>query len=216
MIKPVVVYGAGGHGKVIAEILLASGQQIAAFLDDNSALSGSHVLGFPVFPAAAWLQQNAGAQVALGIGDNFQRERAANQIASFDGKLITAIHPSAIVARSACIGAGVVIMPGAVLNPECHICDGAILNTGAIVEHDVRIGRYVHLAPGCVTSGGVQVGDFAQIGIGAVVIPGKRIGNHAVIGAGAVVIDDIPPNVVASGVPARAHSQRQLHIAEKM
>ena len=208
MSQPIVVYGAGGHGKVVAEILLASRQQIAGFVDDNPALSGSHVLGFPVFAAAEWLQQNAGAKVALGIGDNSQRELVANQIASFDGKLIAVIHPSAIVARSASVGAGVVIMPGAILNPECRIGDGAIVNTGAIVEHDVRVGRYAHLAPRCVTGGGAQIGDFAQIGIGAVMLPGKRVGNHAVIGAGAVVIEDIPANVVASGVPARVHSQK--------
>lgn len=207
MRKPLVVYGAGGHGKVVAEILLASRQQIAGFIDDNPALSGSHVLGFPVF-TAVWLQQNAGAQIALGIGDNSRRELVANQVASFGGKLIATIHPSAIVARSASVGAGVVIMPGAILNPECRIGDGAVVNSGAIVEHEVCVGRYAHLAPRCVVAGGVQIGDFAQIGIGAVVLPGKRVGNHAVIGAGGVVIDDIPANVVAFGVPARVHSQK--------
>lgn len=204
--EPLVVYGAGGHGKVVAEILLAGGQQIAGFLDDNPALSGSRVLDFPVFRAAEWLEKNASARVALGIGNNSQRERAAQQITRFGCKLITAIHSSATIARSARVGCGVVIMASAVLNSECHIGDGVIINTGAIVEHDVKINRYAHLAPRCVTGGGVEISDFAQIGIGAVVLPGKRIGAHAVIGAGAVVTDDIPPNVVVSGVPARAHS----------
>ena len=207
MREPLVVYGAGGHGKVIAEILLAGGQHIASFLDDNPAFSGSLVLGSPVFLAAEWLRKNARARVALGIGNNSQREHATRQITTFGGKLITAIHPSAIVARSAEIGSGVVIMPAAVLNSGCGIGDGAIINTGAIIEHDVKIGRYAHIAPRCVTGGSVEIGDFAQIGIGAVVLPGKRIGDHAVIGAGAVVIDDIPSGAVAYGVPARVHSQ---------
>jgi sugar O-acyltransferase (sialic acid O-acetyltransferase NeuD family) len=210
MSEPLVVYGAGGHGKVVAEILLAGRQQIAGFLDDNPALSGSVVLGFPVFLAAEWLRKNAGAQVALGIGNNAQREHAAQQITKLGGELITAIHPSAIVARSATVGSGVVIMPAAVLNPDCHIAEGVIINTAAIVEHDVKIGRYAHLAPRSVAGGGGEIGDFAQIGIGGVVLPGKRIGNHAVIGAGAVVVDDIPPGAVSYGVPARVHSRKAL------
>jgi len=209
MSEPLVVYGAGGHGKVVAEILLAGGQQIAGFLDDNPALTGSVVLGFPVFLGAEWLGKNAGAQVALGIGNNSQRERAAQQITKLGGQLITAIHPSAIVARSATVGSGVVIMAAAALNAECHVGDGVIINTGAVVEHDVKVGRYAHLAPRSVLGGGVEIGDFAQIGIGAVVLPGKRIGDHAVIGAGAVVIDDIPSEAVAYGVPARVRSQQR-------
>src|SRR5579884_184744 len=201
-----VVYGAGGHGKVVAEILLAGGQQIAGFLDDSPALGGAFVLDFPIFPAADWLEKNAGAKVALGIGNNSQREQAVQRIVEFGCKLINAIHPSAIVARGAAIGSGVVIMPAAVLNPDCHVGEGVIINTGAIVEHDVRIGRYAHLAPRCATGGGVEIGDFAQIGIGEVVLPGKRIGEHAVIGAGAVVVDDIPAHALAYGVPARVHS----------
>ncbi len=208
MSEPLVVYGAGGHGKVVAEILLAGRQEIAGFLDDNPALSGSLVLGLPIFRAAEWLGKNAGARVALGIGNHAQREHAAQQITRLGGELITAIHPSAIIAGSARVGSGVVILPAAVLNPDCRIADGVIINTGAIVEHDVKIGRYAHIAPRCVTGGGVEIGDFAQIGIGAIVLPGKRIGKHAVIGAGAVVTEDIPDNVIASGVPARIHSRQ--------
>jgi sugar O-acyltransferase (sialic acid O-acetyltransferase NeuD family) len=201
-----MVYGAGGHGKVVAEILLAGGQQMVGFLDDDPALTGSLVLGFPVFRAAEWLGKNAGAQVALGIGNNSQRERAAQQITTFGGQLITAIHPSAIVAGSARIGSGVVIMPTAVLNAECQVGEGVIINTGVIVEHGVKIGRYAHLAPRSVAGGGVAIGEFAQIGIGAVVLPCKRIGDHAVIGAGAVVIDDIASGAVAYDVPAGVRS----------
>src|SRR5581483_8944837 len=183
-----VVYGAGGHGKVVAEILFASGRRVAGFLDDNPALNGSSVLDLPVFAAAEWLQWNPRAYVALGIGNNAQRENASHQVRKFGGTLVVAIHPTAAVARSAKIAEGVVIMPGAALNPDCQVGEGAIINTGAIVEHDVRIGRYAHLAPRCVTGGAASVGDFAQFGMGAVVLAGKRIGQNAVIGAGAVVI----------------------------
>jgi sugar O-acyltransferase (sialic acid O-acetyltransferase NeuD family) len=215
MSEPLVVYGAGGHGKVVAEILLAGGQQIAGFLDDNPALTGSVLLGFPVLLAAEWLEKNTGAQVALGIGNNSQRQGAAQQITKFGGQLITAIHPGAIVAGSARVGSGVLIMPAAALNAECHVADGVIINTGAIVEHDVKVGRYAHLAPRSVLGGGVEIGDFAQIGIGAVVLPGKRIGDHAVIGAGAVVVDDVPSGAVAYGVPARVRAQKPLSEPER-
>ena len=210
MSKPLAVYGAGGHGKVVAEILRASGQQIAGFLDDNPALQDSRVLNMPVFAAAEWLRQNTGAHVALGIGANVHREHAANQASNFNATLISAIHPNAIVSSSATVGGGVVIMPTAVLNADCRVADGSIVNTGAIVEHDVRIGRYAHLSPRSVTGGGAEVGEFVHIGMGAIILPGKRIGHHAVIGAGAVVVNDIPEHVIASGVPAQIHSHKHI------
>ncbi|PYY15192.1 MAG: acetyltransferase [Acidobacteria bacterium] len=199
----IVVYGAGGHGKVVAEVLAACGQKIEGFIDDKVSLAGSKVFDLPVFAAAEWLRSHSGAQVALGIGDNVARERAANRIKQNGCALLTVVHPSAVVARSARIDEGAAIMPVAVLNPDCEIGEGAIINTGAIVEHDVRIGRFAHLSPNSATGGGAQIGSYAHIGMGASVLPLQRVGARSVIGAGAVVVSDIPEGEIAYGIPAK-------------
>ena len=208
MNNQVVVYGTGGHGKVVAESLSASGRMPIGFIDDNPALLGKIVMGLPVFVADEWLRSHPGSEVALGIGNSHARDRAAQRIKSHGCRLLIAIHPSAIIAISARIGDGATIMPAAVLNPDCEIGEGAIINTGAIVEHDVRVGRYAHLSPRCTTGGGAQIGAYAEVGIGASVLPLKRVGANCVIGAGAVVIDDIADGRTASGIPARIHPAR--------
>ena len=203
MSNEVVVYGAGGHGKVVAEIVAAMGEALVGFIDDNPTLQGTTVLKLPVFAAREWLALHSGASVALGIGDNSSRERAALALKQQCFKLMIAIHPSAIIAKSAVISKGAVIMPSAVLNPDCTVGEGAIVNTGALVEHDVRIGRYAHLSPNCTIGGGAQIGEHSHIGMSASVLPLRRVGANCVIGAGAVVIDDISDGRIALGVPAR-------------
>lgn len=208
MHNELVVYGAGGHGKVVAEILTAAGHEVHGFIDDDVRLAGSLVVGVPVFRVIDWLDSHAGAPVALGIGDNHARERAADLAREHGCKLVIAIHPAAVIARSAKIGDGAVVMPAAVLNPDCEIGEGAIVNSGAIVEHDVRVGRYAHLSPNSALGGGAQIGDYSHIGMGATVLPLRRIGNNCVLGAGAVVIDDIADNLIAYGVPAKIRQSR--------
>ena len=199
-----VVYGAGGHGKVIAEILAACGQKVECFIDDK--VSGTEVISLPVYPAAEWLFSHPDGRVALGIGDNVARERAAVRAQQAGCAILTVVHPAAVIARSARIKEGAAIMPGAVLNPDCEIGEGAIINTGAIVEHDVRIGRFAHLSPKSAAGGGAQIGAYAHIGMGASVLPLKRIGARCIIGGGSVVISDIPEHQTAYGIPAKVHS----------
>ena len=205
MDNELVVYGAGGHGKVVAEILTISGQSVNGFIDDNPSLTGTSVVGIPVFAAIDWLQLHSGASVALGIGDNRTRERSAVFVKRYGCKLAIAVHPAAAVARSAKIAGGTAIMPSAVLNPDCEIGEGAIINSGAIVEHDVRVDRYAHLSPNCAIAGGAQIGAYSHIGMAASVLPLKRVGVNCIVGAGAVVIDDIADNQVVFGVPAKVH-----------
>ena len=193
---------------MVAEILAASGHEVHGFIDDNVRLAGSLVVGLPVFRALDWLDSHVGCSVALGIGDNHARERAADLAREHGCRLLTVIHPAAVIARSAKIGNGVAVMPAAVLNPDCEIGDGAIVNSGAIVEHDVRVGRYAHLSPNSALGGGAQIGDYSHIGMGATVLPLRRIGRNCVIGAGAVVLDDIADNQIAYGVPAKIRESR--------
>ena len=206
--KNMVVYGAGGHGKVVAEILAAMGHTVRGFIDDDVELCGKTILGLRVFEAGEWLKANSGSQIALGIGDNYAREKAACSVREYGCALLPALHPAATVSKSAMLRDGVVVMAGAVLNAECRIEPGAIINTGAIVEHDVRISCYAHISPNATLGGGSQIGTHSHIGMSASVLPLKIVGADCIVGAGAVVIDDIPDGQIAYGIPARVQSKR--------
>lgn len=207
MTETIVVYGAGGHGKVVAEILIACGRRLQGFIDDSVSLRGSSVLGVPVFSADEWLRSHPQASVALGVGINVAREQVALRIKHGGATVLTVIHPGAFVAQSARIAKGAAIMPGAVLNADCDIGEGAIINSGAIVEHDAKVGRYAHMSPKSAAGGGAQIADYANIGMGASVLPSKRVGTNCVIGAGAIVTSDIPDDQLAYGIPAKVHSK---------
>jgi sugar O-acyltransferase (sialic acid O-acetyltransferase NeuD family) len=208
-IQNVFVYGASGHGKVVADILLAcKDSRLAGFVDDSAELRGTSVLGLPVFGDGNWLQQKAGRMrvaVALGIGDNCARHRVAEKCLAWGMELVTLVHPTATVSESAQLGPGTVVMAQAVINPGAVTGNGVIVNTAAVVEHDVEIGEFAHVSPNAAMGGASGLGKFSQLGIGAVVIQCVRIGTHTIVGAGAVVTRDVPDRVVAFGVPAQIH-----------
>jgi sugar O-acyltransferase (sialic acid O-acetyltransferase NeuD family) len=199
--RPIVVFGAGGHGKVVADILLAAGERVGGFIDEKSPV-GSHVFGLPVVGNATWLEGNR-ARVALGIGDNDARARVAELCFAAKAELVAAIHPRAVVAASATIEAGAVVMALAVVNPDAVIRQGAIVNTGAIIEHDCVVERFAHISPNATLAGGCRVGAFAHLGVGASMLPGTSVGERTVVGGGALVARDIQSDAVARGVPAR-------------
>ncbi len=203
--RTIVIYGSGGHAKVVADILLERGDvQLLGFLDDRPDVRGP-VLDLPILGGAAWLDDQAasGTAVALGIGDNSGRRRVAERCVHAGFELWTAVHPSAVVARSATLGAGTTVMANAVVNPDAHVGIGAIVNTGAIVEHDCQVGDYAHLSPNASMGGAARLGSGAHLGLGAIVLPLVSGGAASVVGAGAVVIEDLGDGVVAVGVPAR-------------
>jgi sugar O-acyltransferase (sialic acid O-acetyltransferase NeuD family) len=187
--------GAGGHAKVIADILIACGRPPAAFLDD--APQHERILGVAVIKGLELPEPDSAVIVA--IGDNWTREQLARRYTLFD----IAIHPSASVSRDAEIGPGTVVMAGAVINPGSRIASHCIINTGATVDHDCLISDFAHIAPGATLGGGVQVGLGSMVGLGANVSHGRAIGEHTIVGAGSTVVHDLPPCVVAFGSPAR-------------
>jgi sugar O-acyltransferase (sialic acid O-acetyltransferase NeuD family) len=205
--QKVVVYGASGHGKVVGDILLArKDPSFAGFVDDSPELQGSRVLGLPVLGDGYWLQREAGKMkvvVALGVGDNFARQRLVEKCRVWGTELATLLHPTASVSDSARLGPGTVVMAQAAINPNAKIGNGVIVNTGAVVEHDVEIGDFAHVSPSAAMAGASCLGMLSQLGIGAVVIQCVRIGAKTIVGAGAVVVRDIPDRVVAFGIPAR-------------
>lgn len=203
-----LVIGAGGHAKVVADILLCQGMEVLGFLDDDPKTWGAIRLGLHVLGSISGYQDYAPDVLAIGIGENLARQRIVERLGAAERQMwCNAIHPAAVVARSVRIGRGVVIAAGAVVNPDTAIGDYAIINTGATVDHDCEIGEYTHIAPGAHLSGGVVLGQGVLLGVGSCVAPLKSIGDWAIVGAGAAVARDIPPRVVAKGVPARWSSK---------
>ncbi|MFN2453706.1 MAG: acetyltransferase [Pyrinomonadaceae bacterium] len=207
--KRTFIYGAGGHGKVVADILLACGDtSLAGFVDDNSSLQGTELLGLPVVGTVEWLWQEAAGNetsIVLGIGDNRLRQIAAQHCLAHKVEVRTAVHPTATIARSALLGQGTVVMAHAVINPDARVGQGVIVNTGAVLEHDVVINDFAHVSPNATLGGAARLGRLSHLGLGAIVLPGISIGAQSIVGAGSVVVKGIPDNVVAMGTPARIH-----------
>jgi sugar O-acyltransferase (sialic acid O-acetyltransferase NeuD family) len=201
--------GAGGHARVIIDILQCAGEhEIVGIIDRNPDLKGSKVEDVPVIGSDELLPELLGNGIRHmfigvgGVGDNSIRARLYDQLKQLGFTIVRAIHPNAIVAKSAVIGEGSAVMAGAILNPGARIGDDTIINTGSVVDHDCYIGDHVHIAPGVTLSGNVVIGAYSHVGTGASVRQGVKIGTHTVVGAGAVVVKDLPNDATAVGVPA--------------
>jgi UDP-perosamine 4-acetyltransferase len=208
---PVVGFGAGGHAKVVIEILRSRGEfKIVGLFDARMDLRGTTVLGVEVLgddSLMAELKQRGIEQAFIGVGtvgDAQPRRQLYEKVVSSGFAIVPAIHAAAVVSSSAQIGVGPTIMAGAIVNADAVIGDNVIVNTGAIVEHDCVIGDHTHIATGARLAGGVHVGPGSHIGIGAVVRQEIRIGEGAIVGAGAVVVSDVPAGTTVMGVPARS------------
>lgn len=211
----IAIVGAGGHGTVVADILLRMRDAGApfepvGFVDDHPAALGAGVLSLPVIPggiaALARLEYDA---VVVAIGDNAVRQRISEELMRAGAILAVAKHPASIVAPDAVILPGAVVCAGAVVNPGSRIGAGTIVNTHASVDHHSWIGDYVHIAPGAHLGGEVQIGNGTLIGIGATVVPRRAIGRRVVVAAGAVVVSNLEDDVVAVGLPARPRQRRE-------
>lgn len=196
-----LIFGAGGHGRVVADAALASGRwrRVLASDRDPARCSGELLPGVSLLPAYAATASATGVHIAIGNAGARAREVEALPA----GLLATVLHPAATVSTHARIAPGCFIAAQAVVAPNAELGLSVIVNHAAIVDHDVAIGEFCHVAPSAVLGGGVRVGKRVLVGSGARVLPGLRIGDDVVIGAGAVVVDDILESGVYAGVPAR-------------
>lgn len=202
----ILVLGAGGHAKVVADLARVLGLEVVGFLEESTERDGQPFFGSRVIDWDRYLGGPApwaAARVALAVGDNLARARLHGLLAGRGREVATLVHPSSVVSRSAELGAGTVVFATAVVNAEARVGPGAIINTGAIVEHDAVIGDFAHLSPNATLGGGARLGARAHVGLGAVVLPRVEIGDDARVGAGAVVRSTVAPGLTVIGVPAR-------------
>jgi len=205
--EKLVVFGAGGHAKVVIDIIEQQGSyEIAGLLDDDLKHQGKRFFGYPVLGTRADLPALFSAQLRhaiVTIGDNASRVAVAALLDQLGWRFASAVHPRASIGRGVEIGPGSVVMAGCVVNADASLGGHVIVNTGATVDHDCRIEDAVHIAPGCHLCGGVSVGLGSLLGAGSIVTPGVRIGAKVIVGAGSTVIRDVPDGARVSGSPAR-------------
>lgn len=212
-IRRVLVWGGGGHGKVVADIARSLGYQVTGYIDRDPSKLGERIDsagGEGVMLEDDLLKSLEGERpsgargmadcVLLGIGDNRTRLRCLTRLG---GESPVLVHRDATVSASAMSGAGSIVTPRAVINADARIGRAVIVNTGAVIEHDCVLEDGVHVSPAAVLAGGVHAGERSWIGAGAVILNGVRIGPDAIIGAGAVVTHDVESATTVAGVPAR-------------
>lgn len=196
--KKILVFGTGGHSKVIVDLIQKSGQyEIAGIIEKDQE-------NIDELPCLAGV---------IAIGDNWKRGELVKKILKKqpDFKFCSAIHPSAQIGSDVKIGDGTVIMAKAVVNSGSEIGQHCIINTKASVDHDCKLKDFSSIAPGATLGGNVNLGTYSAISLGASVIQGISIGDHSVIGAGSTVVSSIPDHVLAYGVPCKVIRKRELH-----
>lgn len=207
MSKSVIIIGAGGHAKVVADIVEKSGDKVLGFLDDHFD-KGQELLGYPILGHVDEVTQFKEHYFVVAIGDNYTRKFIADAYANI--KFYTAIHPAAVIGLDVEIGEGTVIMANAVINPSTNIGNHSIINTSSVIEHDNVLDDFVHVSPKAVTGGGVYIGTLSHIGIGVTVKNNISIIRESIIGAGSVVVKNIIEKGTYVGVPATLLNRFEL------
>jgi len=204
----VIIIGAGGHAAVVADALLAAGQQVLGFVDNDARRHGRSVCDRPVLGDDTALEgfDTANVLLANGIGGtrgDGLRAAVQRRLEGAGWHFVAVRHPSAAASPFAQLGPSVQLMAHSVVQPGARLGAGCIVNSAAVVEHDVQLGPYVHVACNATLCGGVSVGAGSHVGAAAVVRQGVRLGDATVVGAGAVVVNDFPGAGTLIGVPAR-------------
>ena len=204
--RRLLILGAGGHGRAVADLARACGFTVAGFTERSSSAGGpgSPVLGTDAELAALIRPQRIDGGV-VGVGNTalVRRAQLYRVLVAAGVAQPPLVHPRAAASASAEVGPGSVVFAGSVLGSGARIGVNAVLYSGVVVEHECLIGDHAYLSPGVILSGQVTVEAGAFLGAGAVVLPGLRIGEGAVVAAGAVVTADVPAGQTVMGVPAR-------------
>mgnify|MGYP002733999642 FL=1 len=203
MKNKLLIIGASGHGKVVADIALKMNKwQSVAFLDDDKSIKTS--MGLEVIGTSDDVFAHMDEyEIFVGIGNNDTRQRIQEMLETFGASVPILIHPSAVIGSQVDVGTGTVVMAGVVVNCCTKIGKGCIINTGSTIDHDNCIEDFVHVSPGSHLAGTVKVGKGSWLGISSVVSNNINIANGCKVGAGSVVVKDISEPGVYVGVPVR-------------
>lgn len=199
--KRLVIIGASGHGKVVADIAEKLGYEAILFLDDHSC--GSTHAGYPVVGQVSCFREYTEHEFVVAIGNAEVRSRIQEQLMNEGMAMAVLVHPMATLAKDVSVGAGSVVMAGAVINPGAVIGRGCIINTCASVDHDCIVEDYAHVSVGAHLAGTVFLGEKSWVGAGATVSNNIRVCKNCMIGAGAVVVKNIDAPGTYVGVPAK-------------
>ena len=192
-----ILYGAGGHAKVIYDRLQIAGIKVLCLFDDNADIkSFMNQVDVQVYNP----KKNPGEPLLIAIGSNAVRQELSEKIYHTFGVFIDS---TSVVSKSSIIGAGSMVMTNSVVHADAIIGAHTIINTGAIIEHDARIGDFAHVGPGAVICGAAELGKGVLIGANATVLPGVKIGDWAVVGAGSVVTKNVAARTTVAGSPAK-------------
>jgi sugar O-acyltransferase (sialic acid O-acetyltransferase NeuD family) len=203
MKNKLLIIGASGHGKVVADIALKIGKwQSIAFLDDNENIKIS--LGIEVIgKSAEAFAYITDWDIFVGIGNNAIRKKLQESLELKGASIPKLIHPNAVIGEQVEVESGTAVMAGVVINCCTKIGKGCIINTGSTLDHDNIIEDFVHISPGAHLAGTVKVGQGSWLGIGSLVSNNVNIKSDCIVGAGATVIKDITESGTYVGVPAR-------------
>lgn len=196
-----IIYGAGGHGLVVADAAASAGWDVVGFVDDNDDAK-LRVEGRWQMVNQAAIDQG-GVAVIVAIGDLVTRQTVQERLVAAGVAIATVVHSAAWVSSMAELGSGVFVGANATVQAKAVIGDGVIVNTGAVVEHDCVVGQYVHVGPGAVLCGGVTIGEGTFVGANAAVRPNVRVGREVTVGMNAAVVGDVWDGVTVVGVPGK-------------
>ena len=191
--KSIYIYGASGHGLVVADIAKACGYEEIIYIDD----------GDNTYPTFEEIKGQNNIPMAFGIGINATRKKLFDKAVKHGFDVVSLVHPSALLSSTVTIGSGTVVMPNVIVNANSHIGNGVILNTSCVVEHENIIEDFVHISPNVGLAGEVQVKENTHIGIGTNVIQCLTIGSNCIVGAGSVVLKSIENNKLCFGNPCK-------------
>jgi len=201
--RKLAIYGAGGHGRVVADTASLLGWQEIVFYDESWPIHQKNSI-WPVVGNCknlfAKLAEYDG--IIIAFGDCAMRLEMTRELQRLQAPIISLVHPKSFVSPNSTLGQGSVVLAGAVINIEAKVGDASIINTSATVDHDCILGPGVHICPGANLSGGVVVGEASWIGVGSCIRQGIKIGANVMVGAGAVIVKDVPNNAAMISVAA--------------
>ena len=207
--KNILIFGSGGHAKVIVDIIEKQEEfNIAGFIDGykekNSVIMGYRVIG-DEFSLEDIIVSNEIYGGIIGIGDNLIRAKVRDKIIKIipNFKFVNCIHPKSILGKDATLGVGNVLMAGAIINSSTRINNHCILNTNSSIDHDCLMSDFTSIAPNATIGGNVKIGDYSAIGIGVNIFHNVNIGYNCIIGGGSLVCHDTKENSIYYGSPSK-------------